>query len=379
MQKCCFITFIITIIFFLAAAAATYGGSSAHYKISAEVLDAGGARGQSTSYHLLGKTRALALKIPSSTNFVIGEGFLRSAYFAHVPFAPIVTSIDPTSASNTQEVSVTIFGANFTSGATAELSQGAAIIVATNVTVESTGKLTCVFNITGAAAGLWDVTVINTDGRSGTLPSAFTVTSLAPAVTSITPNKGDNDAIINITNLAGFNFKTGAQVKLSKIGESDIIADNVVVVSANKITCRFDLTGKATGSWDVVVTNSDLQSGTLAQGFRIEAPGLAVTVPIKSEKNPFDPSTGPTKLTYSLSKDVAIAIYIFDIRGEKVWEYTAPAGSNGGKVGANEVLWDGLTNFHSFASNGVFFVHLTAKVNGQIKTLSTTKIAVMRF
>jgi hypothetical protein len=379
MQKCYFIIFTLVIILFLAVAAATYGGSSAHYKISAEVLDAGSARGQSSSYLLLGKTRDLSLQTPSSADFTIREGFLRSVYFAHVPFAPIVTSIDPTSASNTQEVSVAIYGANFTAGATAELSLGATKIVATNVTVESTGKITCIFNITGATAGLWDVTVRNTDGKSGTLPSAFTITSLAPAVTSITPNKGDNDGIVNITNLAGFNFKAGAQVKLSKIGESDIIADNVVVVSTSKITCRFDLTGKSTGLWDVVVTNSDLQSGTLAQGFRIEAPGLKVTVPVKSEKNPFDPSTGPTKLTYSLSKDVAITIYIFDMRGERVWDYTAPSGSDGGRVGANDVSWDGVTVYHSFASNGVYFVHVTAKVSGQIKTLSTTKIAVMRF
>jgi hypothetical protein len=288
-----------------------------------------------------------------------------------------VTSIDPSAASNTQEVSVTINGANFAAGATAELSLGATDIVATNVTVESSGKITCVFNITGAAAGLWDVTVRNIDGKSGTLPSAFTITSLAPAVTSITPNKGYNNAIKNITNLAGINFKPGATVKLTKSGETDIDGTSVNVETAIKITCSFDLTNKATGLWNVVVTNSDLQTGSLAQGFRIETPGLAVTVPIRSEKNPFDPSTGPTKLIYSLSKDATIAVYIFNIRGERVWDYKAPAGSNGGRVGANDVSWNGIV-FDSYVGNGVYFVRLTAMVNGQIKTLSTTKIAVIR-
>lgn len=281
-------TFIIMFVLLIAAACtATYGGTSTNYRISTEVLDAGGARGQSSSYHLLGKTRALALATPSSTNFIIGEGFLRSAYFGLI--IPI----------------------------------------------------------------------------------------LAPAVTSITPHKGYNNAIINITNLGGINFQTGAQVKLSKSGELDIAGTGVVVESTTKITCSFDLTNKAIGLWDVVVTNPDLQTGTLAHGFAIEAPGLKVTVPIISEKNPFNPLAGPTKLTYSLSKDANISIYIFNIRGERVWEYSAAAGSNGGRVGANDVSWDGIT-FNAYASNGVYFVRLTARSGGEIRTLSTTKILVRK-
>ncbi len=373
------IIFVILIAAVIASVATlgSFAASSTNYRISTEVLDAGGARGQSASYVLLGKARERELTIPSSTNYAIREGFLRTAYFA-VVLAPIVASIEPTSASNTQEVTITVYGANFAPGAAAKLSlAGEADIIASPVTVESGGKMICVFNITGAQAGLWNVTVTNTDGRSGTLPSAFSITSLGPVISSITPNKGFNNAVINITNLAGNNFNTGAAVKLSKAGQSDIAGTGVVVESAVKITCSFDLLNKATGLWDVVVTNPDTQYGTLTQGFAVESPSLAATVPIRSEKNPFNPFTGPTKLTYSLSKDANISVYILNIRGEKVWQYDAPAGTNGGRAGDNDITWDGIT-FNAYASNGVYLVRLTARVGGEIKTLSTTKIALIK-
>jgi hypothetical protein len=45
----------------------------------------------------------------------------------------------------------------------------------------------------------------------------------------------------------------------------------VNVVSPTQITCNFDLTGVATGAWNVVVTNPDTQSGTLTNGFTVTA------------------------------------------------------------------------------------------------------------
>ena len=44
------------------------------------------------------------------------------------------------------------------------------------------------------------------------------------------------------------------------------------VVSSTKITCSFNLAGKALGQWNVVVTNPDAQSGMLANGFTITDP-----------------------------------------------------------------------------------------------------------
>jgi hypothetical protein len=274
---------IFSVLFFFIVATAAYG---ANYVITAQTIDAGGTSGQSTSYHLLGKVRGLALSTPSSTHFIVGEGFLRRTYVSHAILAPIVTGIEPSSWNNTGTVNVTVSGAN---------------------------------------------------------------------------------------------FATGAAVKLSMVGQLDIAATNVVVATSKRITCTFDINGAALGLWTVTVTNTDTRSGSLA-AFRVTSPSpsFKVTVPVKSEKNPFDPRSGTTKLKYSLSQDHEITIYIFDIRGQRIWEYRAAAGEEGGKEGANEVIWDGITAFGSSASNGVYLVHVTARIGGQIKTISTTKIALIK-
>ncbi len=100
--------------------------------------------------------------------------------------------------------------------------------------------------------------------------------SPAPTVTSITPNSGLSTGAVSITNLAGANFLSGAAVKLTQSGQADILATGVSVVSATQITCTLDLTGKAAGQWNVVVTNPDGQLATLANAFTVIAP-ISVT------------------------------------------------------------------------------------------------------
>jgi hypothetical protein len=89
------------------------------------------------------------------------------------------------------------------------------------------------------------------------------------AVTSITPNAGSNTGTVSITDLLGTGFQAGATVKLTRSGQNDIAATSVNVVSGSKITCSFDLAGKAPGQWNVVVTNPNAQSAMLANGFTV--------------------------------------------------------------------------------------------------------------
>lgn len=102
-----------------------------------------------------------------------------------------------------------------------------------------------------------------------TVSDSSNFTRLPATVTGITPNWAYNNAIANISNLVGTRFATGATVKLVKAGSPDIIAVNVAVVSPTQITCQFNFTGTEWGYYDVVVTNTDEQSGTLPQGFLV--------------------------------------------------------------------------------------------------------------
>ncbi|OGC34298.1 hypothetical protein A2311_01200 [candidate division WOR-1 bacterium RIFOXYB2_FULL_48_7] len=374
--------FIIAALLLFAVSGLVFGaGASASYIISSSVLDAGSGAANSTSFKMLGKLREQQLVVAGSAGFSLSAGFLKSSYFSQaIVLSPVVTAISPSSGINSGTISITdLSGANFQAGASVKLSKsGEPDIVATNVVVVSSSKITCSLDLSGKAAGLWNVIVTNSDGRSGTLPAAFTIAFAAPVVTAITPKSGLNNALANIIDLAGSNFRSGAQVRLSKTGETDIIADNVAVVASTKITCQFNLVNKATGFWDIVVTNSDNQSARLAQGFKVESPSIQIVGKVESTQNPFNPSVKATAINYTLSKDADITVSIFNIRGEKEWERSFVAGQTGATTGANSIPWDGLTDFQAVASFGVHIVIITTKQNGSVVELGRTKIAVIK-
>lgn len=91
----------------------------------------------------------------------------------------------------------------------------------------------------------------------------------APTVTSISPDRAESSELIEITDLLGTNFATGAAVRLSRGSGQDIHASDVTVHSANRISCTIDLEGAASGTWDVVVTNPDGKEATLEAGFTV--------------------------------------------------------------------------------------------------------------
>jgi hypothetical protein len=76
-----------------------------------------------------------------------------------------------------------------------------------------------------------------------------------------------DDSALAVT-ITGANFQPGASALLQQ-GGSIIPATGVTVVDDAHITCTFDLSGQALGSWDVVVINPDSRSGTLPGGFTV--------------------------------------------------------------------------------------------------------------
>ena len=113
--------------------------------------------------------------------------------------------------------------------------------------------------------------MVSVPAGTATSPGPFHV---VPTISSISPQKGDNNGSVEITGLAGTGFYDGAGhpvVKLKK-GAGEIDGTGVSVVSANNITCSFDLSGAETGAWDVYVENADNRSGTLPGAFTVEYP-----------------------------------------------------------------------------------------------------------
>jgi len=93
-----------------------------------------------------------------------------------------------------------------------------------------------------------------------------------PIILPITPASCLSTVPVSIIDLTGTGFQPGATVKLARAGSLDIPATATNVVSETRITCTLDLTGVPPGVWDVVVTNTDGQSGTLTGGFTVLSP-----------------------------------------------------------------------------------------------------------
>ncbi|MFA4860768.1 thaumatin family protein [Methanoregula sp.] len=223
--------------------------------------------------------------------------------------APTITSIKPGSGENTTTVSISnLAGTGFYGTPTVSLSRtGYSNIPATGVTVVSANKITCNLNLANQIAGAWNVNVINPDGQQASLSRGFAITNAstpAPTVVNITPGSGANTGTVSITNLAGTGFYGTPTVSLSRTGYSDIPATGVTVVSANKITCNFNLADQVIGSWNVNVMNPDGQQATLSKGFVITNPSApAPTV------TGITPSSGQNTTTVSITNLAGTGFY----------------------------------------------------------------------
>ncbi|MEP6569512.1 MAG: hypothetical protein ABJC10_07030 [Acidobacteriota bacterium] len=89
-------------------------------------------------------------------------------------------------------------------------------------------------------------------------------------LSSITPNTGGDGGSVTST-VYGTSIRSAATVRLTRTGQADIVGSNTsVAANGLSITTTFDLTGKALGLWNVVVTNPGNTTATLAAAFTIE-------------------------------------------------------------------------------------------------------------
>jgi hypothetical protein len=197
---------------------------------------------------------------------------------------PSIKRIIPDKGDAGTSVSVTdLAGNNFAEGAVVKLVRsGSADIVATNVRVLAPTSIMCTLPLpSDALAGTWDLVITNPDGQSATFTNLFSVHTTATTatttavgagtipITGIDPPFGIAHNEIPYT-ILGSKFQTGAKVKLHNSNKpADIIGTSIVVQSATRIQCFFDIPANSLGNWDIIVTNPDGTTGTLAGGFEI--------------------------------------------------------------------------------------------------------------
>ena len=150
----------IFLFFFLFISSAVFAGTSPSNINSLEVSGGGGGDAASTNHALHGKARGMGYGIHSSTSFRMGDGFIHGSY--GLPLGITITSVSPVGAINVSAVAVSIYGANFLTGATVRLTKpGQAPISGESVALINSGRIDCTFNITRMQPGIWNVEVDN--------------------------------------------------------------------------------------------------------------------------------------------------------------------------------------------------------------------------
>lgn len=194
--------------------------------------------------------------------------------------------------------SMTVFGLDFQDGAQVYLTRvGQPDQAATSVVFNDSFSLSATFDPSGMAIGDWNIRVENPDcqsAESDPVNYVLTVGACVPTVGSITPNTANNhnnrttqtDPTLPVAvTVGGSNFVSGAEVRLRKSGQPDIVATGVNVASATQITCNVNLYLVATGTWNVLVINPGGAQSNTNVTFNVTA-GPAPTVSLVTPANP---------------------------------------------------------------------------------------------
>ncbi|MFA4859759.1 DUF2341 domain-containing protein [Methanoregula sp.] len=263
-----------------------------------------------------------------------GSNSLEKSGFITVSAAPVpptLTSITPSSGTNAGTVTISdLKGANFASGAIVDLvREGQPIINATNVVVQSPTRITCTFNLTGAAPGLWEVDVTNpgsfTEGKS-----LFTVTAAtgAPvAAFSASSTSGAAPLTVPFTD-ASTNSPASWTWDFGDNDSTNATVQNPVHTYAAAGTYTVNLTATNAGG-----SNSLVKFGYITVTSTVTAPVAA----------------------FSANKTVGdkpLAVKFTDASTNSPASWTWDFGDSGSSTEQNPV--------HTFANNGTYTVKLTA-------------------
>jgi len=205
------------------------------------------------------------------TKIGIGEDL-----FEVIAPAPVVTSIVPESNYvNHGTEDAEISGSNFLGPCEVIIRQDSYAITAYDIEVTDPNTIICDFDIPmDAGLGLYDVVVINSLELEGIGEDLFTVECPVPFIDHTIPESAQDGELIEGLEVYGdyFIYPT-MQLRLTKTGESDIIAFNFYYEDHTLFSCDIDIPeGTTPGMWDMQVTNGCGEVNTWTESFEIVSP-----------------------------------------------------------------------------------------------------------
>lgn len=225
--------------------------------------------------------------------------------------APIITTVDPNYGVKGQTVRVTLDGENLQDVTEVKLSwSGSASIPDSDdipgehMTVVNSTQIRASFNLTKAAAGLWQVMLTppelngqsSTSGMLSIKNNVFTVYE-ALEVKNIQPIEGKQGKDLSIT-ITGKGFQAGATIDFGRGGI--LVKDCQFNPATQNLTARIDIDKDAPlGVRDVTVANPGEQPATLKGAFKV----LSTKSPQVNSVDPNNGSPGNTLLVTIKGKD----------------------------------------------------------------------------
>jgi len=244
------------------------------------------------------------------------EGTLAGALTIVPP--PMLVAVNPNTGAQGDVVTVTLTGTGFRDGMTVTLDANP-VVVCSNVVVISATSATCDLDLTGVAAGTYDMTVSNADGCSDTLPGAFTVYEPRLfTLLGIDPPFGCTCSDTTVTIFSDGGFVSTPRVEMRPHGETSPVIQfrRVAFIDADTLTAIVPA-GAEVGEYDVIVRNppTDGGIGTLENGFRVVAnpvPTIEAVVPSRG-----DPGDANTPVTiYGENFRDPVMIEMIDVNGD---------------------------------------------------------------
>ncbi len=198
---------------------------------------------------------------------------------------PAVDAVDPAEGfDNLSYASVAVTGMFFTPGAEVRLEGEGGTIPASSTVRYNDGVLGFDVDLDGRATGDYDVVVSLSSGGEGRLPGGFTVLP-TPVPSGISPALGFDNRSQAFT-ITGTRFEAGLAVAVRPAAGGTGVSGIVGSVTDTTIAVIVPLLNAPLGSHDVVVTNVDGGTRTLAGALTVATgPRIAAAAPLLGHDN----------------------------------------------------------------------------------------------
>jgi len=132
------------------------------------------------------------------------------------------------------------------------------------------------------------------------------------------------------------------------------------------------------GKYDIKIEAIDSNNQTITReviDLMVQATAdLAIQGTPLNYPNPFNPETGSTNISYTLSKPADITLTIHDLTGSQILKKNYTTGAAGGSAGYNEVAWDGRDAGGNMVGNGIYIYLIV----GEGRLLAKGKATVLK-